>query len=53
MTRSAFLDQAVAGLARDGKIIPVRLALFAEMLKGKPWTDRDPPGDRAARKVWE
>ncbi len=34
----AFLDQAIAGLARDGKIVPVRLALFAEMLKDKPWT---------------
>jgi formylglycine-generating enzyme required for sulfatase activity len=33
-----FLDEAVAGLARDGKIIPIRLALFAEMVKGKPWT---------------
>ena len=36
--QKAFLDQAVAGLAQDGKIIPVRLALFAEMVKGKPWT---------------
>jgi serine/threonine protein kinase len=36
--QDAFLDQAVAGLAQDGKIIPVRLALFAEMVKGKPWT---------------
>src|SRR5262249_58635854 len=34
----AFLDQAVAGLADDGKVISVRLALFAEMVKGKPWT---------------
>ena len=34
----AFLDQAVAGLAQDGKVVPVRLALFAEMVKGKPWT---------------
>ena len=34
----AFLDRVVAGLAHDGKIIPVRLALFAEMVKGKPWT---------------
>ena len=32
-----FLDQAVAGLAREGKVIPVRLSLFAEMVKGKPW----------------
>jgi serine/threonine protein kinase len=34
----AFLDQAVAGLAQDGKVISVRLALFAEMVKSKPWT---------------
>jgi serine/threonine protein kinase/formylglycine-generating enzyme required for sulfatase activity len=34
----SFLDQAVAGLAEGGKVIPVRLALFAEMVRGKPWT---------------
>jgi eukaryotic-like serine/threonine-protein kinase len=34
----AFLDQAIAALARDGQVVPVRLALFAEMVKGKPWT---------------
>jgi eukaryotic-like serine/threonine-protein kinase len=33
-----FLDEAVAGLAADGKVIPVRLSLFAEMTRGKPWT---------------
>ena len=33
-----FLEQAVAGLAQEGKVICVRLALFAEMMKGKPWT---------------
>jgi eukaryotic-like serine/threonine-protein kinase len=33
----AFLEQAVAGLAQEGKVISVRLALFAEMVKGKPW----------------
>jgi serine/threonine protein kinase len=32
-----FLRQAVTGLARDGKVVCVRLALFAEMIKGKPW----------------
>lgn len=32
-----FLKQAVHGLAQEGKIICVRLALFAEMMKGKPW----------------
>jgi serine/threonine protein kinase/formylglycine-generating enzyme required for sulfatase activity len=33
----AFLDQSVAELAQDGKVVSVRLALFAEMVKGKPW----------------
>ena len=33
-----FLTQAVAGLTQEGKVICVRLALFAEMMKGKPWT---------------
>jgi serine/threonine protein kinase/formylglycine-generating enzyme required for sulfatase activity len=36
--QAAFLDHAIAGLAKDGKVISVRLALFAEMVKGKPWT---------------
>jgi len=34
----AFIDSSVEGLTQDGKIVPVRLALFAEMVKGKPWT---------------
>jgi serine/threonine protein kinase/formylglycine-generating enzyme required for sulfatase activity len=33
-----FLNQAVSALAQDGKVICVRLALFAEMMKGRPWT---------------
>ena len=36
--QESFLDQAITGLAQDGKVISVRLALFAEMVKGKPWT---------------
>jgi len=36
--QTEFLDQAVAGLAEDGKIVCVRLALFAEMMKEKLWT---------------
>ncbi len=32
-----FLEQAVAGLAQDNEVVPVRLSLFAEMVKGKPW----------------
>jgi len=33
-----FLKQAIRGLAQEGKVISVRLALFAEMMKGKTWT---------------
>ncbi len=33
-----FLDQAIEGLAQDGKITPIRLGVFAEMVKGRPWT---------------
>ncbi len=33
-----FLNLAVCGLAQEGKVISVRLALFAEMIKGKAWT---------------
>jgi eukaryotic-like serine/threonine-protein kinase len=36
--QNSFLDQAVTGLAQDGRVVPVRLALFAEMVKGKPWS---------------
>jgi serine/threonine protein kinase/formylglycine-generating enzyme required for sulfatase activity len=35
---SAFLDDAVASLAEDGKVVAVRLALFAEMMKTRPWS---------------
>ena len=46
----AFLDQAIAELAQEGKVVSVRLALFAEMVKGKPWTPaalRESAGQRA------
>ena len=36
--RKEFLKQAVSGLAQEGKVICVRLAVFAEMMKGKTWT---------------
>ncbi len=36
--QAQFVGQAVAGLAQDGKVISVRLALFAEMMKSRPWT---------------
>ena len=38
--QETFLDQSITELAQDGKIISVRLALFAEMVKGKPWTPK-------------
>jgi serine/threonine protein kinase/formylglycine-generating enzyme required for sulfatase activity len=36
--QDTFLDQTITGLAQEGKVISVRLALFAEMVKSKPWT---------------
>ncbi|MHB8863665.1 MAG: bifunctional serine/threonine-protein kinase/formylglycine-generating enzyme family protein [Pirellulaceae bacterium] len=33
-----FLDQAVESLVQDDRIVCVRLALFAEMMKNLPWT---------------
>jgi serine/threonine protein kinase/formylglycine-generating enzyme required for sulfatase activity len=36
--QSAFLTESVAGLAEEGKVVCVRLALFADMFKSKPWT---------------
>ena len=45
--------KSVAGLAQDGKVISVRLALFAEMVKGKPWTPatlREVGGTRGRRR---
>jgi serine/threonine protein kinase/formylglycine-generating enzyme required for sulfatase activity len=38
LEQAAFLDQAISGLAQEGKIVSVRLALFAEMVQGRPWT---------------
>ena len=36
--QEAFLDRAVADLAEEGQVACVRLALFAEMVKHRPWT---------------
>ena len=33
----SFVQSVASGLAQDGKVVSVRLALFAEMVKGKPW----------------
>ena len=37
-SQESFLVQSVEAMADEGKVIPVRLALFAEMVKGRPWT---------------
>lgn len=37
--QQAFLKQSVEGLAQEGKVVSVRLSLFAEMMKGRPWTE--------------
>jgi serine/threonine protein kinase/formylglycine-generating enzyme required for sulfatase activity len=37
--QSGFLDRAVEELAQDGWVSPVRLALFADMVKGRAWTE--------------
>ncbi|MGE3807989.1 MAG: serine/threonine-protein kinase, partial [Gemmataceae bacterium] len=33
-----FLERAVATVAEEGKVFPVRLALFAEVMKNRAWT---------------
>jgi len=32
-----FIAQAIEGLARDGKVVSVQIALLAEMVKARPW----------------
>ena len=36
--RKQFITESVRGLAEENKVISVRLSLFAEMMKGRPWT---------------
>jgi formylglycine-generating enzyme required for sulfatase activity len=36
--QAQFLKQAIAGLSQEERVVPARLALFAEMVKGRPWT---------------
>ncbi len=36
--QETFLSDAVEGLSQDGRVISIRLALFAEMVKGKRWS---------------
>jgi serine/threonine protein kinase/formylglycine-generating enzyme required for sulfatase activity len=38
--QNEFLTDSVSGLAEEGKVISIRLALYAEMMKGRPWTPR-------------
>ena len=38
LEQESFLRRAIVSLARDDKVIPVRLAVFAEMMKSRPWT---------------
>ncbi len=35
--QESFVAQATDGLAQDDRVISIRLALFADMVKGKPW----------------
>jgi eukaryotic-like serine/threonine-protein kinase len=37
--QQSFVERAVAMIDEGGAVTPVRLALFAEMVKGRPWTD--------------
>jgi hypothetical protein len=36
--QNAFLDHAIAGLAQEGRVVPIRLALFAKIMEREPWT---------------
>ncbi|TWT98685.1 bifunctional serine/threonine-protein kinase/formylglycine-generating enzyme family protein [Stieleria varia] len=40
LSQNQFLDQAIEGLADEGKIIPVQLVTFAEIMKSREWTVR-------------
>ena len=48
---SAFLDEAVRQLGEDGKVVPVRLSLFAELMKSRPWTRRGSARGRRHRRA--
>ena len=36
--QSEFIQQAIQGLAEEGKVVSVRIALFADMLKEREWS---------------
>jgi serine/threonine protein kinase len=48
-----FIERAVTELSENGKIAPVRLSLFAEMVKGKPWTPQTLQKIGGARRTGE
>jgi len=33
-----FVSDVSSGLSQEDKVVSVRLSLFAEMIRGKPWT---------------
>jgi formylglycine-generating enzyme required for sulfatase activity len=37
--QNEFADQVIAELSQNGKVVPVRLSLYVEMIKGRPWND--------------
>ena len=37
-SQESFLQRAIEGLTHEDKVVPVRLALFAEMVKAKRWS---------------
>lgn len=37
-THRAFVREAIEGLAESGRVVPVRLSLFAEMMRHRDWT---------------
>ncbi len=36
--QESFLNRAVTMITQEGTVMPVRLALFAELVKGRPWS---------------
>ena len=47
-----FMDQAVAGLAVENTVMSVRLALFAQMFRGREWSPRNPERNRWHGQGW-
>lgn len=51
--QSAFVQQSVSELSENGKVVPVRLALFAEMMKNRDWVRQSLRDVGGARGVGE